>query len=533
VYPFRNVYQLLGFFAGIGLFLFLLRTPLDPENVQVQRTAAVAALMACWWMTNAIPIAATSLVPLVLFPFLLIMPGSTVVKFYVNSSIFLFVGGFLLALAMQRWNLHRRIALTIVGIMGDRPQFLVLGFMVASAFLSAWISNTATAMMMVPIGMSVIALVQGEKAPGESEEAEEVAATGKAGGFGVVLMLGIAYACSIGGTTTPIGTPPNIAFQRLFVQFFPGAKPVDFAQWTVMAFPFALVFLVLAWVLLVFVIQRLPGEKVLGGRRVIREELSKLGKTSRSEWMVLTAFASAVLLWMFRSNIELPGLTIPGWAPALGLGTVQPDGSWKLFVDDGTVAILIGLLLFILPSGDRARPRLLDWPTAVRLPWGIVLLFGGGFALAGAFKESGLSDWVGGYFRALEGSSNVVVVAGVSTVMTFLTELTSNTATTETAIPILSSIAQEINVNPLLVLVPATLSASCAFMLPVATPPNAIAFGSGYITMGQMIRNGLVLNLVGILLVLAMMTFLAGPILGVDLSTLPVEWLVPPVPGGF
>jgi len=525
--PFRNVWQAVGFFAGVVLFLILLNTPLSPGNVQVQRTAAVAALMACWWMTNAIPIPATSLVPLVLFPFLLVMPGKSVVKFYVNSSIFLFVGGFLLALALQRWNLHRRIALTIVAFMGDRPAFLVLGFMIASAFLSAWISNTATAMMMIPIGMSVIALVQGEgPVEGDEEPAEpKSGGAGPGGLFGCVLMLGIAYACSIGGMATPIGTPPNIAFQRLFVQFFPGAPPVDFARWTTLCAPLAVVFLFVTWFLLTFVLQRLPRGSMLGGRRVIREELAKLGPMTRPEWMVLCAFGAAVFLWMFRSDIDLPGATIPGWGGLLGLGTPTESGGWSLYVDDGTVAILIGLLLFILPSGDAQKPRLLDWPTAVRLPWGIVLLFGGGFALAGAFKESGLSHWVGGYFQALEGTPNGIVMGGVSTVMTFLTELTSNTATTETSIPILAAIAERIQVNPLLLLIPATLSASCAFMLPVATPPNAIAFGSGYITMGRMIRNGIVLNLVGIVLIVLFLSLLAEPILRVDMSTLPPGWL--------
>lgn len=549
--PFKNGYQVAGFFAGILLFLLLLNTPLDPANPAVQKTAAVAALMASWWMTNALPIAATSLVPLVLFPFLLVMPGRSVATFYINSSIFLFVGGFLLALALQRWNLHRRIALTIVAFMGDRPQFLVLGFMLATAFLSAWISNTATAMMMIPIGMSVIALVQGD-AGGGDEGAAEVGADGEAegeksgsaggatggsgagenaapsarGAFGCVLMLGIAYAASIGGMATPIGTPPNIAFQRIFIQFFPGAPPVDFAHWTAFSAPLAAIFLLVTWFLLTFVIQRLPRGHVLGGRQVIRGELAAMGPMKRPEWMVLTAFFGAAFLWMFLADIDLPGFTIPGWASQLGLGKLKPSGQWDLYVDDGTVAILIGLLLFILPSGDKERPRLLDWPTAVRLPWGIVLLFGGGFALAAAFKDSGLSHWVGGYFRVFEGTSNGVIVAGVSLVLTFLTELTSNTATTETTLPILAAVAERIQVNPLLVMIPATLSASCAFMLPVATPPNAIAYGSGYIRMIDMIRNGLALNFAGVVLVAVFMMLMAEPIFGVDLSHLPPGWLV-------
>jgi sodium-dependent dicarboxylate transporter 2/3/5 len=508
--PFETRSQMIGFFVGVALFLLLLFTPLDAGNPQIQRTAAVAALMAVWWMTNAIPIAATSLVPLVLFPMLGVTAGKIVAGYYINYNIFLFIGGFILALAMERWGLHRRIALSIVSVMGDRPQFLVLGFMIAAAFLSMWISNTATAMMMVPIGMSVIALVQ-SGADGKG---------GKAGGpFGYVLMLSIAYACSIGGISTPIGTPPNISFQRLFIQFFPGAPPIDFAQWFMLGAPLAIIFLLIAWAMLVFVMQRLPADSALGGRRVVREQLAKLGPASGAERTVLLAFGSAVFLWMFRKDIALPWFTVPGWSPILGMG-----GD----VDDGTVAISVALLLFILPSGDDAKPTIMDWPTAQRLPWGIVLLFGGGFALAGVFKESGLSVWIGQFFQALQGAPNVVVMAGVSAVMTFLTELTSNTATTETAIPILSAVAEEIEVNPLLLLVPATLSASCAFMLPVATPPNAIVFGSGHVTMGQMIRNGIVLNLIGIVLIVSFLLFAAEPILQVDLGSLPAEWLVAP-----
>lgn len=516
--PFQTIPQGVGFFVGVGLFLVLLFTPLDPGNPNVQRTAAVAALMAVWWMTNAIPIPATALLPVVLFPLLLVLPGKSVVAYYMNSNIFLFLGGFMLALAIERWNLHRRIALTIVSVMGDRPQFLVLGFMLASAFLSGWISNTATAMMMVPIGLSVILLVEGA-APKDGEES---------GAFGVVLMLGIAYACSIGGTATPIGTPPNISFQRLFTQFFPGAEGVDFAKWATIGFPFAITFLLIVWAMLVFVIQRLPKSCALGGRAVIRKQLASLGPPSRAEKTVFIMFISAALLWMTRSDIVLPWFTIHGWGGLLGLGVPKPGGGWSLYVDDGTVAILIGLALFILPSGEKERPTLLDWETAQKLPWGIVLLFGGGFALAGAFKVSGLSEWIGEFFGRLEGAPNIAIMAGVSTMMTFLTELTSNTATTETAIPILSAIAVKIQVNPLLLLIPATLSASCAFMLPVATPPNAIVFGAGRVTIGQMMKNGIWLNFIGIALVSLFVYFLAEPVLGVDLSTLPPEWLVAP-----
>jgi len=457
----------------------LLFTDFDPSNPNITRMAAVAVLMAGWWITEAIPIPATALLPVALFPLLGIMQGKKVAAVYFNHVIFLFIGGFIFALAMQRWNLHRRIALRIILILGTGPRRMMLGFMTAAWFLSMWISNTATTMMMVPMAMAIIL------------QFKETFGKEKVSRYAIGLLLSIAYASSIGGIATLIGTPPNPIFVQTLRIVFPNAPDISFATWFIFALPLSVVFLFVAWMVLcrLFVPR---GVGFASDGELFRREYRKLGRLRYEEGVVLVLFALLVLLWMFRRDIAAGGLTIPGWTrilPSPGL------------VDDGTVAILMALVLFLIPSRARRGERIIDWATASRLQWGIVILFGGGFALASGFKESGLSLWLGAQLTAFGDFPPVAMVTSVCTSLTFLTELTSNTATTEMVLPILGPLAAAIGTNPLLLMIPATLSASCAFMLPVATPPNAIVFGTGEVRMGDMIRCGIILNLIGVVLI--------------------------------
>ena len=478
----------------VALFL-LLFVDLSPGDPVVTRMAAVAVLMAGWWITEAIPIPATALVPVALFPLLGILDGRDTASYYFNDTIFLFLGGFIFALAMQRWELHRRIALRIILALGTSPRMLMLGFMLSTWFLSMWISNTATTMMMVPMAFAVVLQFR------EHFGKENV------GDYGIGLLLAVAYSASIGGIATLIGTPPNLSFRRILTIVFPEAPEISFATWFFFALPLSVVFLVVSWGLLGQMFAR-GGAMKAGQTDLFRTEYHKLGKTSAEEKIVLVLFVLLVFLWMFRQDLFF----IPGWTRIL------PEPG---FARDGSVAIIVALLLFLIPAPSRPGQRIMNWETAVKLRWGIVLLFGGGFALAAGFAESGLSAWLGGRLSGLAGVPPLILVLVICTLITFLTELTSNTATAEMALPVLGALAVAIDVNPLLLMVPATLSASCAFMLPVATPPNAIAFGTGEIAMKDMIRGGIVLNLVGILLITAAIYVLGIPALGIDLTTMP------------
>ncbi|MCB2229781.1 SLC13 family permease [bacterium] len=499
----RDLKQKIGLWTGpalaVGLLLF---ADLDTHNSAVTSTAAVAALMAVWWITEAIPIPATALLPIPLFPLLGIMDGRSVASTYFNNIILLFIGGFIVALAMQKWNLHRRVALWTIRLIGGGPKRIVLSFMLATAFLSMWISNTATTMMMVPIALSVILRFR------DSDSSPAV------NRFAVALLLGIAYSASIGGMATLIGTPPNLAFVRIFAISFPEAPEISFAEWLVFALPLSITFVLIAWGLLqlLFMPRTFEPPKL----PMFRDELSKLGRVTYEEKVVLGILSLMAFLWLTRIDINLGAVTLPGWSSL-----------WSTpgFIDDGTVAIAVALLLFILPSRS-GEERLMDWKAASQLNWGIVILFGGGFALAAGFKESGLSTWVAERMQGLGSISPLFQVMATSTIMTFLTEFTSNTATTQIVLPLLSALTQAIKTNPLLLMIPATLSASCAFMMPVATPPNAIVFGSGEIRMADMVKAGLIMNLVGVVLITALI-FLVGPwLLHIDPGLMP-EWVLP------
>ena len=380
-----------------------------------------------------------------------------------------------------------------------------------------WISNTATTLMMLPIGMAIISALT--ELGGEEDPKRQA-------NFAAALMLGIAYAASIGGVATPIGTPPNISFRGQMARLFPEAPEISFGQWMLVFVPLVVVFLPVVWLILVRVTCAVGRARTPVGREVLHAQLRKLGRMTRPEVIMLCIFALTALLWMTRS---IPiGPTNYGWSGYLERWLTPAGREPFLFkagyINDATVALGMAVLLFMIParrSPDAPREYLMDWETAQRLPWGILLLFGGGFSIAAGFSATGLSFWCGQVFAEIGITNPVLVVVGVCLLMTFLTEITSNTATTEVMLPILSGVALAMGVNPLLLMLPATISASCAFMLPVATPPNAIIFGSGQVPMSRMVRSGIVINLIGVCLITATFYLLAKPILGIDLATLP------------
>jgi sodium-dependent dicarboxylate transporter 2/3/5 len=494
----------IGFWLGLAVFAaIILFVDLEPGEPLITRMAAVAILMAIWWITDAIPLAATALLPLVLYPLLGIMSGRETAPVYVNSIIFLFVGGFLIAIAMERWNVHRRVALWIIRVVGGGPARLVLSFMIASAFLSMWISNTATAIMMLTIGLAIMA------------QLEEVFGKDRARRLEIGLLLGIAYGASIGGVATLVGTPPNLSFVRIFEICFPDAESIAFGRWVLLGLPLTLVMLVIVWLLLTRVFYRAPKDLVLP-RRLVHDEHAKLGPLRFAERAVLVVFGLTALLWVFRKDLVIGPVVIQGWGDLLPF----PD-----LVDDGTVAVAMALLLFLVPAraGREQPPRILDVRAFARVPWHIVLLFGGGFALAKGFQTTGLSAFVGDQFSGLAGTPAPVMIAAICGTLTFLTELTSNTATTEMVLPILASAGPAMGVDPRLLMVPATLSASFAFMLPVATPPNAIIFGSGRITVADMAKVGIVINLIGVVVITAIFYTVGVAVFGIEPGVVP-EW---------
>lgn len=498
---------LIGYILGPAAFLYLVFFGnLDPGKPAVTYTLAVGLLMAILWITEIIPLAATSLLPVVLFPLLGIMNGKDVSSTYFNYVIFLFIGGFLVALAMQRWNLHRRIALRILMLTGSRPASILFGFMLSTAFLSMWISNTACAMMMIPILISVM------------EKLEETTEKSVMAKYSIGLLLGVAYSASIGGIATIIGTPPNLSFMRIFQIMFPGAPEVTFTVWFFFAFPITIILMAFTWWLLYFMYGPKKGQWNALEKGIFRTQYNDLGPMGFEEKIILADFIILALLWLTRSDIDFGSLKIPGWGSLFS----NPE-----YVNDGTVAIMMSVLLFFIPSKNDKNLKILNWETAGKLPWHIVLLFGGGFALATGFKESGLSEWFGEQLSFLAGMHPIIIILMISLLVAFLTELTSNTATTEMILPILAGLAVSIKINPLFLMLPATLSASMAFMLPVATPPNAIVFGTNRLNIADMAKTGLIIDLVGAVIITLFTYFTVGIIFGTDGLSLPA-WAIHP-----
>ncbi len=473
--------QRIGLVLGAAVFLAALLAPV-PAGLSPQgwHTAAVALLMAVWWMTEAIPIPATALLPLALFPTLGVLDAGDAAAPYANELIFLFMGGFFIAVTMERWGLHKRIALSIMSWVGTSPNRLILGFMLATAFLSMWISNTATTAMMLPIALAVGDMFRPQDHEGVYE-------------FGIALMLGVAYAASIGGVATLIGTPPNAVLAGAASEML--GRHIGFLQWMGVGLPVAAVLLPVVWLLLTRLLHP-PGDLSGNAAGIIDRERAGLGRLGRGERLTAWVFGLTALAWVFRSEKVIGGVTIPG------IQTLAPHMS------DATIAMLAAMVLFLLPVDWRRGEFVLDWKTAKGIPWGVLVLFGGGLSLARAMDQSGLAAWIGGTVAALGTIPPVLIVASVALLLTLLTELTSNTATATMAMPVMAGAAAGLGLAPLLLMTTAAMGASMAFMLPVATPPNAIVFSSGYLTIPQMAKAGLILDILAVVVITAAATFL-------------------------
>jgi sodium-dependent dicarboxylate transporter 2/3/5 len=465
-------------------------------------TAALAVWMATWWMTEAIPVYATALLPLAVLP----VTGAASVKAasspYGHELIFLFMGGFIIALSMQRWDLHRRFAFSVLRLVGSKPHRLVGGFMIVTAALSMWVSNTATTIMMLPIALSVIEFLRKNRG-GNGSEAGEMTARPQGSTMGdeftVCLLLGIAYAASIGGIGTLIGTPPNL-FLASYVRDHLGVE-ISFIRWMGVGIPLVVVFLPVVWLLLTRVIFPIRDMDSGVARSRVADVYDTLGPMIRGERATFVVFVITALTWTFR-----PLLIKIAWSGTRPLAGLTDTG----------IAVIAALALFVIPVDIRKRIFVMDWKTAVKLPWGLLVLFGGGLSLAASIKANGVGEFIASRVGAIAGFHPVFLVVVVIALLVFLTELTSNTATTVTLVPIFASLAEGMGMHPYLLIVPTAVAASCAFMLPVATPPNAIVFGSGLVTVPQMSKAGLWLNVIGIALITVLTYAVMMPVLGVQ-----------------
>lgn len=472
-----------GLIGGAALFALMLGSD-APEGLSKEgwNVLAVAILMGIWWMTEAIPIAATGMVPLIAFPFLGLGSITDAGKGFTSKAVFLPLGGFILGIALQRWNLHERIALLTVRLVGTSPKRVIAGFMLATAFLSMWITNTATTVMMLPIAYSVAMLLINE---GDGSQKDKRA-------FGICLMIGIAYAASMGGMMTLVGTSTNVMFKG-FMEAELGIE-IGFAQWMMLAVPIALTLMALIWYGLCHIIFPCRLAQHDGVATLIHDKLAALGKMSAGEWRTLLVFAITACCWIFRKPIDaaLPGISL----------------------NDASIAIAAAVALFMLPSGEgknepeRKGEKLLTWADTKEVPWGILLMLGGGISLAGFMNSTGVASWMGGQLGILEGIPYWVLLLVITGAIIFLSELMSNVATLTAFLPVIIGVSLAFGQDPLLLAVPAALAASCAFMLPIATPPNAIVFGSGLLSIKDMVRAGVIYNLLALLIINALCALL-------------------------
>jgi len=469
-----------GLILGPLLFtitlLFFKPQGLSPEGIAVLATTLWVAI---WWIFEVVPIAVTAMLPIILFPITGAMELSTTTAAFGHKYVFLYIGGFTLAIAIEKRNLHKRIALTVINIIGTSVNRIILGFMIATAFLSMWISNTATTVMMLPIGMAIIFQLKDNPETKEDENAI----------FGKALMLAIAYSASIGGIATLIGTPPNLIFAGILEEQY--NIEMTFSKWIIYGLPISILLLFICWKYLTNIAFKFKQKDFPGGKAEIKRLLSSLGKISYEEKTVLIVFCATAFLWMTRSFI------ISKLIPA---------------IDDTIIAMASATILFLLPTKNKTEKKIINWESAVKLPWGILLLFGGGLALAEGFKTSGLAEWIGGQITQFENLPLFALLFILILAVNFLTEITSNLATTAMLLPIIAPIALVLDVHPFTLMVGITIAASCAFMLPVATPPNAIVFGSGYLKIPDMMRTGILMNIISVILI-TLITYYLLPLL--------------------
>ena len=483
--------KLIPALSGPLLFSFILMA-FHPPGLSLQANAVLAYTLwiAIWWIFEVVDISVTALLPIILFP----LSGALDIKLttaaYGHKYIFLYMGGFILAITIEKWNLHKRIALNIIDKIGAGISRIILGFMLATAFLSMWISNTATTVMMLPIGLAIISQLKDDPLTEEDENQK----------FGKALMLAIAYSASIGGMATLFGTPPNLVFAGVVQEVY--GIEIGFGEWMLFGLPISLILLSICWIYLTKYAFKFELDEFPGGREKIKALLSNLGNWSHEERKVVFVFAATALLLIFRQQIQI---LIPQ-------------------IDDTIIALGMGILLFIIPSSKKGE-NLLTWKEAVKMPWGVIILFGGGMALAAGFQQSGLANWIGNQFELLRALPIFLLILILIASVNFLTEITSNLATTAMLLPILAPMALSIDIHPYILLVSATVAASCAFMLPVATPPNAIVFGSSYLKIPDMVKTGLWMNLISIVLLTLMVFFVLENIWGFDGSSFPTGFM--------
>ncbi|MFC4723042.1 SLC13 family permease [Geojedonia litorea] len=486
----------IGFWAGILILTFTILLP-PPKGMQPEalRALGVALLMAVWWVTECIPIYATAFVPIALFPLLGILDADTTTENYGHNYVLMLLGGFFLAKSIELSGLHKRVALYIISKLGTSRRRIILSFMIATAFLSMWIANVAVVLLMLPIALAII-----DKEEEESSEKRNPK-------FGLALMLAIAYAASVGGTGSLIGTPPNMVFAGVFAKAFPSYPEIDFLQWMKLGTPIVLIILPIVWfyVIKYFKIQG----NFAGSREIINQEIKAIGKLSTMEKRVFIIFLFTALGWIFRRDIVLDGFVIPGWSSLLGI---------KDYVHDSTVAIITALLLFSIPSGGTkpsVPKRLLDWDSAAKVPWGVVMIVGGGYAIADSFNHTGLAEFLGSKMSFISDYPMLLILVIIISLMIFITEINSNTATANIFLPVLAAMAIAGSMNPILIMIPATFACSFSFMLPSGTGTNAVIFGSNRVTIQEMAKCGFGLNLLCVILLTMLMYVYVLPILSI------------------
>jgi sodium-dependent dicarboxylate transporter 2/3/5 len=484
----HRIHILLGPLIALVVVLFLLK--LSALDMKVVFMIGVTIWMAWWWMTEVVPVAVTSMLPMLLLPVLGISPAKQTGMQYMDSILFLYIGGFIIAFALEKWNLHKRVAFKILSIAGTKPSRILLGVMFTSYFISMWISNTATVMMLLAAVLALIAEV-------DAHYTDPV----RKRNLAAALLIGLAYGASIGGMATLVGTPTNMVFYRQYLASFPNAHDMDFFEWAKVGVPVSVFLLVIAFQAIRWMFFRKFNDSVVEAG-YFRIKLNELGAWSREERRLAIVFVLTVLLWFTRGDIDFGSMKIPGWNH-LFVG-------YETFIDDGTIAVLAAIILFLLPASD-GKSKLMTWSDAKKLPFEIILLFGGGFALAHGFEASGLSTMMAGSVAALN-VHPILIVLLVVTMICIISEFASNVATIQLMIPLLISGFSGSSINPLFILVPATLAASLGFMMPIATPPNTIVYGTKFIHTKELARAGLVVNIAGILAItlLSYILFAAG-----------------------
>ena len=481
----------IGLILGpLTFFVFLIFGQFEGLSNSGQSVLASTLWIAIWWVTEAIPIAATALLPIILFPLSQGMELPTTTESYGHKYVFLYLGGFLIAIGIEKWNLHKRIAINIISFIGTDVRKVILGFMIATAFLSMWISNTATSVMMLPIGVAIIKQLKDNPASLENENTI----------FGKALMLGIAYSASIGGIATLIGTPPNLVMAGVISEIY--NYEITFFKWFIFGFPISIILLFFCWYYITRVAYVFNQREFPGGRSEVNRLKNDLGPISYEEKIIAIIFALAGFCWITRSFL---------------LQSILP------VLDDTIIAISFGLILFVISSKAKTN-TLLNWKDTIQLPWGVIILFGGGMAIAKAFEISGLAIWLGELMTTLNALPFFILIIFLIAAVNFLTEITSNLATTAMILPVLASLAFEIGVHPFGIMIGAAVAASCAFMLPVATPPNAIVFGSGYLKIPDMVSRGIVLNIFSIILIAVMVYFILPLLWDINLNNFPDQF---------